>query len=81
MVADAERLAREDAAHVERIESRNELEAAVYAAKDFAATSGKAALAEVVRVVEAWLDVAPATTPAAAFKAKLAEVEAALASA
>lgn len=91
MVADAERLAKEDAAHVERVEARNEFEAALFAAKDYAAsaTAGGvtlkkavaakvAELAELVRVQEAWLDLAPATTPAAAFRAKQAELEAKL---
>lgn len=87
MVADAERLAKEDAAHVERIEARNEFEAALFAAKDYAAAAGtatkaaaaaKTKLSELVRVQEAWLDVAPATTPAASFRAKQAELEAAL---
>jgi len=85
MVEEAERLSKDDAARLARIEARNELETMVYHAKQVVstATPSSAAAAEniitSVRSVEQWLsDVANQATPTSAFKNKLAELEAVL---
>jgi molecular chaperone DnaK (HSP70) len=83
MVEEAERLAKDDAARLARIEARNELESAVYHANEAMATlpdtSGREALAETLKATEAWIaDEANAGTPASAFRSRIATLEAAL---
>ena len=84
-VDEAERLSKDDAARLARIEARNELETMVYHARSAianapaTAVSAAEAVINAVRNVETWLnDEANNATPTSAFKAKLAELEATL---
>jgi hypothetical protein len=63
------------------VEARNELEAALYSASDYATTTSNVKLGEVVAAQRAWLEIAPAATPVAAFRSKQLELQTTLASA
>ena len=82
MVEEAERLKKDDDARAARIEARNELEALLYHAKGAVAEATGVAAEEaraVIAAVEAWSnDTATPATPTSAWKAKIAEIEAAL---
>lgn len=80
MVADAARLAKEDADHVARVEARNELEAQLNQAQDYVNSNimGSPRLEEVIKGLRAWLDVAPVTTPLMSIRAKQGELEKAI---
>jgi heat shock protein 1/8 len=76
MVAEAERLKADDAARLQRIEARNELETLIYYAKEVAEARDSTRLRRTVEEIQAWLDAAdPATTPASQYRSKGTEVE------
>ncbi len=76
MVEDADKLKAEDAEKLKKIEARNELETAIYRAKEAAGVRDNARLQAVAEEVQSWLDGADlATTAASKFKAKTGEVE------
>ena len=80
MVAEAERMAKGDAARLQLIEARNELESALYSARDAMRTSGgdEQLQGEVDRIGD-WLEAAGQGTPLSALRAKTAELQSALA--
>jgi hypothetical protein len=80
MVADAERLAKEDADHVARVEARNEFESQLNQASEYAASTlaGNPRLEEVIKGLRAWLDLAPASTPITVLRGKMLELEKAI---
>lgn len=87
MVAEAEKMAKDDAARLALIEARNELEAALYQVKSQVNTpppnaslawAPNAALSAEVERIQAWVDAASEGTPLSAFKAKMAELQAAV---
>jgi L1 cell adhesion molecule like protein len=79
MVAEAERLKKDDAARAERIEAQNELESLLYAAVQEAELRESESLAKAAAAAQAWLDAAGAATPTSAYKAKLQELHLAIA--
>ena len=82
MVADAARLAKEDAEHVARVEARNEFESQLNQAAEYAASAvtlaGNPRLDAAISGLRAWLDVAPANTSIATIRGKQLELERAL---
>jgi hypothetical protein len=81
MVADAERLAKEDADHVARVEARNEFESQLNQASEYAASQsimGMPRLEEAIKGLRAWLDLAPPTTPVSILRGKQIELEKAI---
>ncbi len=92
MVAEAERLAKDDAERLARTEAKNELEAALYQASEVAASALASALSakakdkatrleEVVRALKAWVEIAPENTPVSTFNDKMRELQLAVATA
>jgi heat shock 70kDa protein 1/2/6/8 len=92
MVAEAERLAKDDAERLARTEAKNELEAALYQASEVAASVMASAITakakdkankldEVVKALKAWVDIAPEDTPIGAFNDKMRELQLAVSSA
>ena len=83
MVAEAERLARDDAAALARVEARNELQHLCYIAKEVVTQSlmPKLELSEAVDKVEAWLEETEAdrTTAVAAYAVHKTTLEQAMA--
>ena len=80
MVEEAEKMKGEDEARLQLIEARNELESYVYQAKEVVASTGNAALEVVVKRVDAWVQDASQATPTSMYRAKLAELQMAVAS-
>jgi L1 cell adhesion molecule like protein len=79
MVEEADKLKSEDAERLKRIEARNELETAIYHAKEAASIRDNARLQTVAEEAQGWLDGADAaSTPASKYKAKMGEVERAI---
>jgi hypothetical protein len=80
MVADAERLAKEDADHVARVEARNEFESQLNQATEYASSTlmGNPRLEEIIKGLRAWLDLAPASTPVTVLRGKMLELEKAI---
>ena len=79
MVQDAERLKSEDAERLKRIEAKNELETAIYHAREAASQRDSPRLQAVCEEVQSWLEGNDiASTPASKFKAKTSEVERAI---
>ena len=79
MVEDADKLKSEDAERLKRIEARNELETAIYKAKETASTNDNTRLLAVAEEVQGWLESNDvANTAPSKFKSKAAEVERAM---
>jgi L1 cell adhesion molecule like protein len=80
MIMEAERLKADDAARLQRIEARNELETFLYHAREVATARNSVRLATTVESVQTWLDAADAaTTPPSRYRTRITEVETALA--
>ena len=81
MVEEAEKMKGEDAARLAHIEARNELESYCYHARQVVKSSDNDDLSAVVSRINGWLQDASEATPTSMFRAKLVELQTAVASA
>jgi len=79
MVRDGERLAREDAERVAQVEARNELEAELFRATELATATNNILFNSTVVTIRGWLEEAAPNTAVTAYKAKLFELQTAMA--